>query len=281
MSDNLFSDLNKVGLSMLSGMDLYESDEKKSELEKKEASAQPAEPEEKDYLFDKGYRCPVCDSEFKAKAVRIGKAKMIGADTDLRPKYQGIDSLKYDCIVCNKCGYSSLSRFFNNITSGQAKFIKTNISPYFKGVDDKCEIYSYDEAILRHQLALANAVVKKGKASEKAYTCLKLAWLTRGQMESLTSDTPDSAKVMGVLKAKEKEYIKKAYEGFVVAMAKEMPPICGMDEWTCVYLVAELARQCEDYAKSMKLLSDLIVSKAASAKLKDKAREMRKLLPKE
>lgn len=280
MSDSLFSDLSKVGLNMLSDMDLYESDRKDEELEKKE-KALPAGPVEKDFLFDKGYRCPVCDFEFKAKAVRVGKAKMIGADTDLRPKYQGIDSLKYDCIVCNKCGYSSLSRFFSNITAGQAKLIKTNISPYFKGVDDKCETYSYDEAILRHQLALANTVVKKGKASEKAYTCLKLAWLIRGEMENLPSETPDKAKVMEGLKAKEKEYISKAYEGFVVAMAKEMPPICGMDEWTCVYLVAELARQCEDYAKSMKLLSDLIVSKAASTKLKDKAREMRKLLPKE
>ena len=280
MSDSLFSDLSKVGLNMLSDMDLYESDRKDEELEKKE-KALPAGPVEKDFLFDKGYRCPVCDFEFKAKAVRVGKAKMIGADTDLRPKYQGIDSLKYDCIVCNKCGYSSLSRFFSNITAGQAKLIKTNISPYFKGVDDKCETYSYDEAILRQQLALANTVVKKGKASEKAYTCLKLAWLIRGEMENLPSDTPDKAKVMEGLKAKEKEYISKAYEGFVVAMAKEMPPICGMDEWTCVYLVAELARQCEDYAKSMKLLSDLIVSKAASTKLKDKAREMRKLLPKE
>lgn len=280
MSDSLFSDLSKVGLNMLSDMDLYESDRKDEELEKKE-KALPAGPVEKDFLFDKGYRCPVCDFEFKAKAVRVGKAKMIGADTDLRPKYQGIDSLKYDCIVCNKCGYSSLSRFFSNITAGQAKLIKTNISPYFKGVDDKCETYSYDEAILRHQLALANTVVKKGKASEKAYTCLKLGWLIRGEMENLPSDTPDKAKVMEGLKAKEKEYISKAYEGFVVAMAKEMPPICGMDEWTCVYLVAELARQCEDYAKSMKLLSDLIVSKAASTKLKDKAREMRKLLPKE
>ena len=57
-----------------------------------------------------------------------------------------------------------------------------------------------------------------------------------------------------------------------------MPPICGMDEWTCIYLVADLARQCEDYAVSMKLLSDLIVSKTASAKLKDRARDMRKLL---
>lgn len=277
MGQNLFSDLGKVGLEMFSNMELYESEEKKPAVDKKEESKESA-PVEKDYLFEKGYRCPVCDSEFKAKAVRTGKAKMLGADTDLRPKYQGIDSLKYDCIVCNKCGYSSLSRFFSNITSAQAKLIKTNITPHFKGVDTKCETYSYEESLLRHQLALANAVIKKTKASEKAYTCLKIAWLLRGQGENLPEDTKDREKVLKELKAKEKEYIKKAYEGFTVAMAKELPPICGMDMWTCTYLVAELARQSEDYPRAMKLLSDIIVSKAASSKLKDKAREVRKLM---
>lgn len=280
MSDNLFSDLSKIGLSMLSDMELYESENKTAVAGKKDDGAAVVMVEQ-DYLFDKGYKCPVCDTEFKTKAVRVGKAKMIGADTDLRPKYQGVDSLKYDCIVCNKCGYASLSRFFNNVTDGQAKLIKANISAHFKGVEDKGETYSYEDAIIRHQLALANTVVKKSKASEKAYTCLKLAWLIRGQAETLPEDTPDKAKVVEVLKLKEKEYISKAYEGFIVALSKEMPPICGMDEWTCVYLVAELARKCEDYAKSMKLLSDLIVSKTASAKLKEKAREMRKLLPRE
>lgn len=277
MADNLFGDLSKVGLGMLSGLELYESEEKKTVAEKKE-EAHIVVHEEKDFLFDKHYKCPVCDSEFITKAVRTGKAKMIGADTDLRPRYQEIDTLKYDCIVCNKCGYSSLSRFFNNITSAQAKFIRTNISPYFKGIDDKCETYSYDEAIIRHQLALANAVIKKAKPSEKAYTCLKIAWILRGKGENLPENTKDKAKVLEELKTKEKEYIKKAYEGFSVAISKEMPPICGMDEWTCIYLVADLARQCEDYAVSMKLLSDLIVSKTASARLKDRAREMRKLL---
>ena len=36
MSDSLFSDLGKVGLGMLSGMELYESEEKKAATEKKE-----------------------------------------------------------------------------------------------------------------------------------------------------------------------------------------------------------------------------------------------------
>ena len=277
MGDSIFSDLNKVGLGMLSGMNLYEEEEKKEAAAKKEAE-KAAVPQEKDFLFDKGYRCPVCDTEFKTKAVRTGKAKMLGADTDLRPRYQGIDSLKYDCIVCNKCGYASLSRFFNSITSAQAMFIKTNITPYFKGVDTKCETYSYDEAITRHQIALANAVIKKSKASEKAYTCLKIAWLLRGQAENLPDDTKDKEAFAKELKAKEAEYIKKAYEGFTTALAKEMPPICGMDQWTLIYLVADLARQCEDYGSAMRLLSDLIVSPSASPMIKDKARDMRKLL---
>ena len=277
MGDSIFSDLNKVGLGMLSGMNLYEEEEKKEAAAKKEAE-KAAVPQEKDFLFDKGYRCPVCDTEFKTKAVRTGKAKMLGADTDLRPRYQGIDSLKYDCIVCNKCGYASLSRFFNSITSAQAMFIKTNITPYFKGVDTKCETYSYDEAITRHQIALANAVIKKSKASEKAYTCLKIAWLLRGQAENLPDDTKDKEAFAKELKAKEAEYIKKAYEGFTTALAKEMPPRCGMDQWTLIYLVADLARQCEDYGSAMRLLSDLIVSPSASPRIKDKARDMRKLL---
>ena len=125
---------------------------------------------------------------------------------------------------------------------------------------------------------MANAVIKKGKASEKAYTCLKIAWLKRGMVENIPSDEPDKDKKALKYKTEEKQYISKAYQGFTVAMSKELFPICGMDEWTYVYLVAELGYESADYAKSLKLLSDLVVSKAASPKLKDKARELRKLM---
>ena len=130
---------------------------------------------------------------------------MLSIDTDLRPKYQHVDSLKYDSIVCNKCGYAALSRFYNYITTPQSKLIATNISPNFKGVDTKAETYSYDEAILRHQLALANAIVKKGKISEKAYICLKIAWLLRGKAESLPEKTPHYKKVIDTLKKEEQQ----------------------------------------------------------------------------
>ena len=67
--------------------------------------------------------------------VRTGKVKLISADTDLRPKYQLVDSLKYDALVCPKCGYAALSRFFKFMMPAQAKLIRENISKNFSGAD--------------------------------------------------------------------------------------------------------------------------------------------------
>jgi len=199
-------------------------------------------------------------------------------DTDLRPKYQGVDALKYDCIVCTKCGYASLSRYFNYLNYTQAKAISESISANYKKDDKVYDTYTYDDAITRHQLALANAVVKRGKASEKAYICLKLAWLIRGKCENLPEDEENREDVIKELKAAEMQYIKNAYEGFYSAYSKESMPICGMDQWTFTYLVADLARQCEDYSTCLKFVSEVIVSREASAKLKERAREIRNLI---
>ncbi len=276
MGDELFSGLGKLGLSDLSDLELYESEEKK--VNTAESAIKEKTITEADFLFDKSFKCPVCDKEFKSKSVKAGKAKMLGIDTDLRPRYQGIDSIKYDCITCEKCGYSALGRYFNFISAAQAKLIKEKISANFKGLPNEGDIYTYDDAILRHQLTLANAVVKKAKVSERGYICLKLAWLMRGKAENLPKDTADRDKVIVSLKEIEKDFIKKAYDGLKEAMYSEGFPIAGMDEWTFTYLVADLARQCGDNNNSMKLISDIIVSRAASERLKDKARELRKMM---
>ena len=115
---DLFSELSSMGISGLSGVKIFE-EEKKPAVKADTSDNAAQQINEEDFLFDKKVQCPVCDKEFKSKTVKTGKSRLIGSDTDLRPKYQGIESLKYDCIVCNKCGYSALSRFFNNITSAQ------------------------------------------------------------------------------------------------------------------------------------------------------------------
>lgn len=277
---NLFSGLESLGLGNLSDMKLFEHKEKEKADEKK-GGAQPAEVRESDLLFDKSYICKVCDKEFKSKMVRTGKVKLIGSDNDLRPRYQHVDSLKYDAIVCPYCGYAALNRFYNYMTDTQAKLIKINISANFKGLKEGEDVLTYDEAITRHKLALVNAVVKHAKASEKAYTCLKLAWLYRGKAETLPEDTPNAEAVKKELAAREKEYIVNAYEGFMEAFSKEPFPMCGMDETTMTYLTADLARQSGKYDEALRMIARVITARDANERIKSKARDMKDLIKEE
>ena len=90
----LLSGLEQFGLSNLETMYLYETQKK----DEKDAGGKAAAPtvQEQDFLFDKSYTCPICSREFKARTVKIGKAKLSGSDLDLRPRYEQIDLLKYD-----------------------------------------------------------------------------------------------------------------------------------------------------------------------------------------
>ena len=158
----LLSGLEQFGLGNLEKLDLYESEAEKAKQEK----AAVAEPVEQDFLFEKSYTCSICDKEFKAKTVKIGKAKLVGTDLDLRPKYENVDMLKYDIISCPHCGYTALSRYFKFITAPQAKRIQEVISKSFKAQPDTKEIYTYEEAVERYKLTLANAIVKQAKPSD-------------------------------------------------------------------------------------------------------------------
>lgn len=277
---NIFSGLEDFGLDKLTNMDIYTSEEGG---EKKKGSAEKVKPKfnEADLIFEKTFNCPVCEEEFKSKTVKTGKVKLLSADTDLRPKYHLLDSLKYDAIVCPTCGYGALNRFFNYMTAAQAKLIKTQISANFKGLNDEGDTYSYDDAIARHKLALVNTIVKKGKISERAYTCLKLAWLLRGKSESLPADTPNYDGVKKELAKEELEFTKNAYEGFMNAFEKELFPMCGMDEITTTYLVADLARRCGKYDEASRWVSRVLISKEANERIKSKARDIKELIQKE
>lgn len=272
---NLFSGLEKFGLGKLEKMEVYEEDKKKSDASGGQAKQVMTEA---DYLFDKTFVCPVCDEEFRSRVIRTGKVKLLSADTDLRPKYQNVDCLKYDVLVCPKCGYAALNRFFKFMMPAQAKLIRENISVNFKGLPTQGNTYSYDDSIMRHKLALANAIVKKAKNSERAYTCLKMAWLYRGKAETLPKDTPNREQVIKELHDQEIELLSNAYHGFDEAFAKESFPMCGMDEITVTYLVAELARRTGRYDEASRWISHVLTSKNANERIKNKARDIKELL---
>lgn len=272
----LLSGLDQFGLSNLENMELYE--EPKKEEDKGEGKAAPV-MQEQDYLFDKSYTCPICDQEFKSRTVKIGKAKLIGTDLDLRPKYEQVDLLKYDIIMCPHCGYAALSRFFKFVTSPQAKSIQQAISASFRPQKEK-ETYTYDEALERYKLTLANAIVKKAKASEKAYICLKTAWLLRGKGEHLDPNAPDYAEQKKQVDAEENEFLHNALEGFLAARQTESYPMCGMDEPTVDYLIAVTAVRFEQYDVASRLIAGILTSPNANPRMKDKARMIKDMIMK-
>lgn len=276
---NIFSGLEEFGLGKMSGLDVYATDEKAKKAEQANGE-EKVQVVESDFIFEKSFNCPVCDKSFKTKTVKTGKVKLISADTDLRPKYQHMDSLKYDVIACPHCGYAALNRFYNYMTSPQAKLIKENISASFKGLAAEGEVLSYDEAIARHKLALVNTIVKKGKISERAYTCLKTAWLLRGKAESLAEQEQTEAirKEIKNLHEEEFEFIKNACDGFMEAFSKESFPLCGMDENTMMYLIADLARRSGRLEESSRWISRVLISRDANERIKSKARELKDML---
>jgi len=273
----LLSGLDKLGLGKLEGMDLFEEQSTNESLIPTEQNSKPQFNEE-EVLFDKTYECPVCYGTIKERTLRTGKVKLLHTDMDLRPVYENMEPLKYDVITCPHCGYAVLTRYFQGLTSLQIKEVKEKISKSFKNSDEKKAVYTYEEAIERYKLCLVNTIVKHGKASEKAYICLKGGWLVRSMMENMDPDDTDYAAKRKEAREQEREFLRNALEGFIAARQSESYPMCGMDEITIEYLIAVLAMEFEKYDVAAKLITQIIVSPSANNRVKDKAREVKEIL---
>lgn len=273
---NLFAGLESLGLDGLDSKEVFKEEKKQEKpKEERELTEEEKEAREEDFIFDKSYTCPVCDNEFKSKMVRTGKVRMLGMDDDLRPIYQDVDSLKYDAVLCPRCGYAALNRYFSFVMSAQAKSIRENISANFTYHPEEGKIYNYDDAILRHKMALACTVVKRAKSSEKAYTCLKLGWLNRGKRELLMKENDSLKEEIAQLAEEEKECLENAFEGFKDAFGKEDFPMCGMDQHAMLYLLAELAYRTGHEDDAKQYVSKVLTSRDAPSRIKNKALDLK------
>ena len=231
---------------------------------------------EEEFLFDKKMACSVCDKEFKTKRVKNGRVRMLKSDPDLRPRFQFIDTLKYGITSCPFCGYTAINRNFEHLAPVQRKLVKEQISSQFKPtiLYDEATI-SYDTAIDRYKLSLVNAIVKKGKASEKSYICLNLAWLLREKAATMPESVPGEKAAKAECLKEGETFYEQAYEGFMKAISQEMFPMCGMEESTVDYLLAYMAFHFKKYDISAKFLTSVVTSPSASRRAKDMALDLR------
>jgi len=249
----LLEGLDKFGLQDLENLELY---------------AQPKETPKKievkafqigSYVYEKEFTCPSCDSTFTGAVMRSGKMRPVSIDYDLRPIFrEPIQPVFYDVLICPRCGFAALRRSFRPMSEWQRETIAALITPRFKPVAYPLQL-TLAMAIERYKLALLCAMIRNARDGEKAYICMKLAWLSRSARDELS----------------EMVYLQSAYTGFAAAYTKENFPICGLDEHTVMYLMAAFAKAGERYDEAMRLVGTLITDRTTPARLKERARDLK------
>ncbi|MBE5911666.1 DUF2225 domain-containing protein [Pseudobutyrivibrio sp.] len=274
---NLLSGMEKFGFSMDGELDILAEDKPKKNAAGPAQAAAPVVKEEKDFILDKKVRCPVCDNEFPIKAVLTTKLKRLEPDYDLRPNYEYVDKCKYDFISCPKCGYSALDTTFSKIDTARVKLIRSEFCPSFKPQTGETlpETYSYEYSIEKFKLALICTLKKRAKMSEKAYVCLKIAWLRRAQLKELQGQKDADPKIVEMIKKEYDGFYRQAYEGFMKAISSETPPYCGMASEAVEFMLANMSMHFKKYDAAMKLVARLIQSPSTSRKLKDKCVDLK------
>ena len=124
----LLSGLESLGLGNLENVGIYDKEKKEEKVREKAKVRKEPVFSETDFIYDKTFRCPACESSFTSKIMKTGKAKLIRTDFDLRPVYEGFAAEKYDVLLCPKCGYAALGRYFSFLLPAQAKLIREKIT---------------------------------------------------------------------------------------------------------------------------------------------------------
>ena len=117
--------------------------------------------------------------------------------------------------------------------------------------------------------------LKKGKASEKAYTCLKISWLYRGKLEGMDEKDASLEQERRECMEQQEAFYNQAYEGFLKAVSTEMFPMCGMDQTTVDYLLAVMSKHFKRYDTASKCISRIMSTTSASKKMKDRAYDLK------
>ena len=278
--DKILSGLAKFGLDENLVKNLFEEEDSHGKKGDEPAEKKVVEPpKETDFLLLKSVRCPICDGTFRTPVIKTGRAKRKEPDLDLRPRFEGIDTNKYDIASCPKCGFTAMHRYFSHLAPVHAKLIKEGVLSKLKTPPAKAitelEVVSYDTVIELYKVALYTSVVKKAKSSEKAYTCLKIAWLYRGKLEELSLDEENNKDAIEVCQKEHDTFYQQAFDGFVKAMASESYPMAGMDQSTMDLLIAAMAYNLGQYEYSARFVSGLIVSNTAPSNIKNRAHDLK------
>lgn len=236
---------------------------------------------EDEFIFDKKMTCVVCDQPFTTKVLKSNRARRIGSDADLRPRFEYIDTLKYGVCSCPNCGYSATHSAFSHIAGRQISNIKQQVCTHFLPENRSgWTSYTYDQALRMHSLALQCADAKLAKDGEKSYLHLVMAWLYREkekEAEQIQVEELRETEIKNNHDLAEEHYLE-AYEGFQRAMMNEMFPIAGLNQTTLEYIIAYMAYHFGKLEVAAKMIGSLITNSSTSRNVKDRALELKEAI---
>ena len=208
--------------------------------------------------YTKDFACPVCRAAFQASVLRASKLRLSHME-GLRPVYKDIEPLCYDIMMCTNCGYATFRDRFDIISEAQQDLLLEKIRMNylnFMPATHNIEI-SPMAAVEMYKYALLTACIKRTSLGEKAMLLIKLTWLYK-----IMEDEQNVA-----------YFTKLSYEYLSKAFASERFPIFGMSEGAVTFLLASFASDLGDYSAAVKFLSEIIVNKELSSRLRDLARD--------
>lgn len=218
----------------------------------------------KDRIYDKSCVCPVCEEKFKFKEIKKGKTIFIEMDLGLRGKFSPIMPDYYYVIICDKCGYASISKTFEKTTNAQIKKIKEKVNKNYK-CEKYPDIYDAKTAIDRYKTALNFCYFKDASFSERAYIVQKIAFIYEDINE----------------KSKALEYNKYAHNWYKKAYIDEDFPIMDMEEAQFLYNLAYLSYKTGDKEEAKRSISKVMIRKDLSSTLKEKVEQFIQVLKEE
>ncbi|GAE88081.1 DUF2225 domain-containing protein [Acetivibrio straminisolvens] len=214
-----------------------------------------------DSLYNKTVVCPVCQNKIEVTKVKSKDCVIASRDSDFCIYYENVNPLFYDVWVCEHCGYAAQQERFENISPIEAKIVKENISKYWKP-RSFCGERDIEKAMEAFKLALYNLCKTSAKPIEFAKVCLRIAWLYRMKKDE-----------------REIEFLKYALRYYSETYESETFPVGKLDQYTCMYLIAELNRRVGKYDDAISWFNKVISSPEARANktLMDNTREQYRL----
>mgnify|MGYP000397301625 CR=1 FL=1 len=176
-------------------------------------------------LYEKNFKCPICNNSFSSKRVRVSSLRVDRRDEDFCTIYKSDNPMYYEILVCPKCGYASSETNFDNLSLKELNTLKEVLSG--KVVNRSfCGERTINDALDSFKLALFIAKSRDAKDSVIAGLTLKLAWIYRELKDE-----------------KELEFLRYTLEYYKNAYDKENFPIGNLDEISIQYLLGEISRR--------------------------------------